>query len=158
MMVPAGTTIETERGIFRSPILGAARMFTVAVSRDFVAQHVLTAGSGGPEHVWHSHSYRIEVSLEGGALDESGYLVDITEIESRLDVLVSRYRDRTLNELPELAGLNPSLEHVARAACVALAAELDAPNLRALTVKLWESPSAWASYRLERPESTDLKG
>jgi 6-pyruvoyltetrahydropterin/6-carboxytetrahydropterin synthase len=133
-------------------------MFTVAVSRDFVAQHVLTAGSGGPEHVWHSHSYRIEVSLEGSSLDESGYLVDITEIESRLDVLVARYRDRTLNELPELAGLNPSVEHVARAACVSLAAELDAPSLRALTVKLWEGPSAWASYRLERPETTDAKG
>lgn len=133
-------------------------MFTVAVSRDFVAQHVLTAGSGGPEHVWHSHSYRLEVQLEGRSLDGRGYLVDIVDIEARLDALVARYRDRTLNELPELAGLNPSVEQVARVACEALAEELAAPNLHALTVKLWETPGAWAAYRLERPPSDSSKG
>jgi 6-pyruvoyltetrahydropterin/6-carboxytetrahydropterin synthase len=133
-------------------------MFTVGVSRDFVAQHVLTAGSGGPENVWHSHSYRLEVQIEGSSLDGRGYLVDIADVESRLDALVARYRDRTLNELPELAGLNPSVEEVARVACLALAAGLDAPSLDAITVKLWESASAWAAYRLERPEPTRRKG
>ena len=128
-------------------------MFTVAVCRDFVAQHVLTAGSGGPEHVWHSHHYRMEVQLEGESLDERGYLADISEVEARLDALLARYRDHTLNELPELAGRNPSVEEVARVACETLAAQLDAahaPHVRALTVKLWESPSAWASFRLQR--------
>lgn len=133
-------------------------MFTVAVSRDFVAQHVLTAGSGGPESVWHSHSYRLEVQLEGRSLDERGYLVDIVDVEARLDALVARYRDRTLNELPELAGLNPSVEEVARVACHALAAQLEAPNLQALTVKLWESAGAWAAYRLERSRADSSKG
>ena len=129
---------------------GSFVMFTVAVRRDFVAQHVLTAGSGGPEHVWHSHHYRIEVRLEGESLDERGYLVDISEVEARLEALLVRYRDHTLNELPELAGKNPSVEAVARVACEALAAQLEATNVSAMTVKLWESPSAWASFRLER--------
>jgi 6-pyruvoyltetrahydropterin/6-carboxytetrahydropterin synthase len=133
-------------------------MFTVAVSRDFVAQHVLTAGSGGPEHAWHSHSYRLEVRLEGGSLDERGYLVDIAEVEAQVDALVARYRDRTLNDLPELAGLNPSVEHVARVSCEALAAQLGAPNLQALTVRLWENAGAWAAYRLERPPAGSSKG
>src|SRR5687768_13202058 len=95
-------------------------MFTVAVVREFVAQHVILAGSGGPENVWHSHAYRVEVQLEGETLDERGYLADIAEVEARLDAIVARYRDRTLNELPELAGLNPSLEHVARVTCETL--------------------------------------
>ena len=133
-------------------------MFTVAVSRDFVAQHILTAGSGGAENVWHSHSYRIEVRLEGSSLDGQGYLVDITDIEARLDALVGRYRDRTLNELPELAGLNPSLEEVARVACQTLAAQLDVPNLQALTVALWENANAWAAYRMEQPQINSSKG
>jgi 6-pyruvoyltetrahydropterin/6-carboxytetrahydropterin synthase len=124
-------------------------MYTVAVRRDFVAQHVLTAGSGGPEHVWHSHAYRLEVRLEGAELDASGYLVDITEVERALDALVSRLRDHTLNELPELAGKNPSLEHVARFACAALATALASPALAAITVRLWESPTAWAEYRMQ---------
>jgi 6-pyruvoyltetrahydropterin/6-carboxytetrahydropterin synthase len=122
-------------------------VYVVSVRRDFVAQHVLIAGSGGPEHVWHSHSYRLEVQLEGPELDTSGYLVDITEVERHLDQLVARLRDRTLNDLPELAGLNPSLEHVARAACETLAAALSSAPLAAVTVRLWESPTIWASYR-----------
>jgi 6-pyruvoyltetrahydropterin/6-carboxytetrahydropterin synthase len=129
---------------------GTGVTYTVAVRRDFVAQHVLTAGSGGPEHVWHSHAYRLEVRLEGPALDTHGYLVDISEVERHLDALVDRYRDRTLNELPELAGLNPSLEHVARVACEALAAALPTTAVHHFTVQLWESPTAWASHRLER--------
>ena len=126
-------------------------MFTIAVSREFVAQHILTAGSGGGEDVWHSHSYRLELQLEGRTLDARGYLVDITDVEALLDALVARYRDHTLNELPELAGRNPSVEEVARVACTTLAAQLHAPNLRAVTVKLWESAGAWGAYRLERP-------
>jgi 6-pyruvoyltetrahydropterin/6-carboxytetrahydropterin synthase len=124
-------------------------VYTVAVRRDFVAQHVLTAGSGGPEHVWHSHSYRLEVRLEGPALDTSGYLVDISEVERHLDAFVGRVRDRTLNDQPELAGRNPSLEHFARFACEALRDSLHAPGVHALTARVWESPTAWASFRLE---------
>lgn len=133
-------------------------MYTVAVVTDFVAQHVLIDGGEGPERSWHSHHYRLEVRLEGETLGPHGYLVDIDEIDARLTELVARYRDRTLNDLPELAGLNPSVEHVARVACEALAAGLDAPNLRAITVKLWETPTAWAAYRLELASEESSKG
>ena len=124
--------------------------YTVAVVREFVAQHVITAGSGGPENVWHSHHYRLEVEVAGRELDGRGYLADIAELEQHLDALVARYRDRTLNELPELAGLNPSLEHVARVACEALAGAVSDAGVEALTVRLWENPTAWASCRLQR--------
>jgi 6-pyruvoyltetrahydropterin/6-carboxytetrahydropterin synthase len=126
-------------------------VYTVAVVREFVAQHWLTAGSGTPEHVWHSHDYRLEVRLEGPTLDERGYLADIAELESQLDALVGRYRDKTLNELPELAGLNPSLEHFARVTCDAVLTEITGDHVTAVTVQLWESPTAWAAFRRERP-------
>ena len=125
-------------------------MYTVAVVREFVAQHILTAGSGTPEHVWHSHNYRLEVRLEGPALDDRGYLVDITDVEARLDAIVARYRDHTLNDLPELAGLNPSLEHVARVTCETLLTAITGAGIGAMTVRLWESPTAWAACRLQR--------
>jgi len=133
-------------------------MYTVAVVTDFVAQHVLMDGGSGPENEWHSHHYRLEVRLEGESLGAHGYLVNIEEIDASLERLVSRYRDRTLNDLPELVGLNPSVEHVARAACEDLARDLDAPNVRAITVKLWEKPTAWAAYRLELSSDEPSKG
>src|SRR5688572_14046153 len=95
-------------------------MYTVAVARSFVAQHFLVGGDWGAENQWHSHQYRVEVRLEGPRLDRHGYLVDIVDVEQHLDVLVNEYRDRTLNDQPAFAGLNPSIEHFARILCDAV--------------------------------------
>ena len=125
-------------------------MYTVAVQRDFVAQHFLIGGDWGAENHPHSHHYRIELELHGESLDVHGYLVDIVEIEAMLDALVSRYRDQTLNELSEFTGLNPSIEHFSRILCQTLSAHIQAENIQAVTVRLWENEIAWASYRQER--------
>ena len=123
-------------------------MYKVAVKRDFVAQHFLIGGDWGAENEWHSHHYLVEVQLEGAELDQHGYLVDIVDIEANLEALVAYYRDKTLNDLPEFAGLNPSIEHFARIFCQTMAARIQAPNLSAVTVQMWENEIAWASYRL----------
>jgi 6-pyruvoyltetrahydropterin/6-carboxytetrahydropterin synthase len=122
-------------------------MYTVAVKRDFVAQHFLVGGDWGVENERHSHHYQVEVQLMGDRLDEHGYLVDIVDIEANLEALVEYYRDRTLNELPEFAGLNPSIEHFARIWCESLAGRIKAPTLVAIEVKIWEAEIAWASFR-----------
>lgn len=124
-------------------------MYTVAVKRDFVAQHFLIGGDWGAENEWHSHHYAVEVQLEGEALDQHGYLVDIVDIEANLEALVAYYKDKTLNELPEFAGLNPSIEHFSRIFCTQLAQRIQAPNLSAVVIRIWENDIAWASYRLE---------
>ena len=123
-------------------------MYTVAVKRDFVAQHFLIGGDWGAENERHSHHYAVELQLEGPTLDEHGYLVDIVDIEANLDALVAYYRDRTLNDLPEFAGLNPSIEHFAHILAEALAGRIQAPTLTTLTVVIWENNIAWASYRM----------
>ena len=123
-------------------------MYKVAVKRDFVGQHFLVGGDWGAENQWHSHHYYVEVQLEGETLDKHGYLVDIVDIESNLEALVGHYKDKTLNDLPEFAGLNPSIEHFSRIFCEKLAERINAPNLSTLTVQIWENEIAWASYRL----------
>lgn len=125
-------------------------MYTVAVTRDFIARHFLIGGDWGPENNEHAHHYRVEVQLEGSSLDKHGYLVDIVDIEERLDAQVKRYRDKILNDLPEFSGLNPSIEHFSRILGQGFSAGLEAPNLAAITVKLWENEIAWASYKLKR--------
>ncbi len=124
-------------------------MYTVAVSRDFVAQHFLIGGDWGAENERHSHHYRVEVLLEGASLDAHGYLVDIVDIETQLEALVAYYRDNILNDLPEFEGLNPSIEHFARIFCRSLADRIRASNLSAITLKIWENEIAWAAYKQE---------
>ena len=123
-------------------------MYALSVSREFVAQHFLIGGDWGAENEKHSHHYKIELRLEGEALDKHGYLVDIVDVEANLDALVASYRDHTLNDLPEFARLNPSIEHFSRILCETLAARIKAGNLQAMVVTIWENQIASASYRM----------
>jgi 6-pyruvoyltetrahydropterin/6-carboxytetrahydropterin synthase len=125
-------------------------MYTLAVRRDFVAQHALVGGDWGAENQPHSHHYVLELQMDGELLDQHGFLVDIVEVEKALTGLVARYRDRLLNSLPEFAGLNPSLETFSRILCVSLDKTLMMEDSAAIQVVLWENDTAWASYRLER--------
>jgi 6-pyruvoyltetrahydropterin/6-carboxytetrahydropterin synthase len=125
-------------------------MYTVAVKRDFVAQHYLIGGDWGAENQKHSHHYQLELQLEGQELDRHGYLVDIVDIENHLAGLIDRYRDRTLNDLPEFQGTNPSIEIFTFILCQFLYEHIQAPNLTAVTVRIWENESAWAAYRMEK--------
>ena len=125
-------------------------MYRVAVRRDFVAQHFLIGGDWGAENRKHSHHYQLELELAGEELDEHGYLVDIVDIEANLERLVAAFRDRTLNDLPEFQGINPSIEHFAGILCSRLSTAIRAGNIRRITVRLWENQIAWASYEMER--------
>ncbi|MGD9301171.1 MAG: 6-carboxytetrahydropterin synthase [Desulfobacterales bacterium] len=122
-------------------------MYTVAVRRDFIAQHQLVGGDWGSENERHTHHYVVEARCHGEELDRHGYLIDICVLEERLDRLVDYFRDADLNRLPEFKGLNPSIENFARIVCLELGKHIDTVALSALGVKIWENEIAWAEYR-----------
>ena len=125
-------------------------MYTLGVKRDFIARHFLIGGDWGSENFPNSHHYVLELQLEGNELDQHGYLVDIVDVENHLDQTVDYYREQMLNDKPEFAGLNPSLEHFARILATSLSERIQAANITALKVVLWENESAWASWSLQR--------
>ena len=125
-------------------------MYTLAVEREFIAQHFLIGGDWGPENELHSHAYRLDVRLSGDQLDQHGYLLDIVELEAILDTLVARYRDTTLNDLAEFDGLNPSIEHFARILCQTLNSHISLENIKLIEVRLRENAIAWTAFRQER--------
>jgi 6-pyruvoyltetrahydropterin/6-carboxytetrahydropterin synthase len=122
--------------------------YTVGVIRDFVAQHFLFGGDWGRENTLHSHHYRMEAIFEGDRLDQHGYLLDIAVVKTQLEAVVERFRDHTLNDLPELGGQNPGIEPFARVLAESLAGRLDTGNLTGLTIKLWENEEAFCTYHL----------
>jgi 6-pyruvoyltetrahydropterin/6-carboxytetrahydropterin synthase len=125
-------------------------MYTLSVRRDFIARHFLTGGDWGPENQPNSHHYVLELQLSGESLDQHGYLVDILDVEKHLNELVRRYSEQMLNDLPEFAGLNPSIEHFSRILCSAFNERIQAANIERVKVVLWENESAWVSYRIKR--------
>jgi 6-pyruvoyltetrahydropterin/6-carboxytetrahydropterin synthase len=123
-------------------------MSRIGLKREFIARHRLI-GDFGAKSELHSHHYVLELEVEGQRLDDHGFLVDIDELARPLDELVQRLDESVLNDLEELRGVNPSMEEVARAAAAHLAARCRQRGLGALTVRVWEDPSAWASHRIE---------
>ena len=128
-------------------------MYTLGVRRDFIARHYLIGGDWGPENYPNSHHYVLELQLEGKELDQHGYLVDIVDVEMHFDEIVNYYKEQMLNDKPEFAGLNPSIEHFARILCTTLNEKIKAKNILLVKVVLWENESAWAAFRVERQRS-----
>ena len=128
-------------------------MYSLGVKREFIARHYLIGGDWGPENFPNSHHYVLELQLEGSQLDQHGYLVDIVDVQKHLDEIVDDYREQMLNDKPEFAGLNPSIEHFSRILATTLSERIKAENITALKVVLWENESAWAAYRVERRKS-----
>lgn len=124
-------------------------MYSLAVSRAFVAQHYLTVPDPGPEGRVHSHHYTVEATLEGPTLDEHGYLLDIDDVEAAMDETAAAFRDELLNELPRFEGQNPSVEHLARAFCDELLDHVDAGNATGLTVAVREDDLATVTHARE---------
>ncbi len=124
-------------------------MYALSVETAFTAYHFLIGGDWGAENDRHPHEYRVEVRIQGETLDRHGYLVDITDVEQQLSALKERYEHATLNEQPEFAGLNPSIEHFSRILWETLVrntATIDPLRIREVRVRVWESGIAAAAY------------
>lgn len=124
-------------------------MYSVSVTRSFVAQHYLTVPDPGPEGTLHSHQFTAEVTYRGPELGEYGYLVDIDAVIDAVESTVETFTDETLNDLPEFAGLNPSAEHFARIFASRLTDRLTPEPATELTVSLQEDDVATVSYTTE---------
>ena len=125
-------------------------MYTLAVRRDFIARHFLIGGDWEPENFPNSHHYVLELQLEGTELDQHGYLLDIVDIEKNLDAVIGYYKEQMLNDKLEFKDLNPSLENFVRILATSLNDCIQAKNITALRVKLWENENAWAAYEVGR--------
>ncbi len=125
-------------------------MYSLGVRREFIARHFLIGGDWGPENDPNSHHYTLELVLEGNELDQHGYLVDIVDVEKHLDDVVNYYKEQMLNDKPEFAGLNPSIEHFARILATTLNKRIKAKNITGVKVVLWEHANAWAAFQIIR--------
>jgi len=121
-------------------------MYEVGVSTQFEAAHRLV-GDFGPATRLHGHTYRLEAAVRGPSLRDDGTLLDITLLQAALAELVAELHYRDLGEVPGLAGVNTTAEHVAGFCWRRIAAALRRrPEVQALTVRVWENPGAYAAY------------
>jgi len=122
-------------------------MFEVTIEETFAAGHALRNYRGKCENV-HGHNYRCQVTLEGAELDEIGLLVDFVELKRVVHGVLDRLDHQWLNEFPPFDVLNPSAENMARYIYQQVAEGLKLrEGVRIALVKLWETDTAYATYR-----------
>jgi 6-pyruvoyltetrahydropterin/6-carboxytetrahydropterin synthase len=123
-------------------------MFEVTVEETFAAGHALRNYHGKCENV-HGHNYRVQVTLSGEQLDDTGLLVDFVDLKKVLQGIIDRLDHQFLNEVSPFDVLNPSAENMARF----IFEELDKGLIgktpaRVATVRLWETDTCSATYRV----------
>jgi 6-pyruvoyltetrahydropterin/6-carboxytetrahydropterin synthase len=122
-------------------------MFEVTIEETFAAGHALRNYRGKCENV-HGHNYRCQVTLEGAELDEIGLLVDFVELKRVVHGVLDRLDHQWLNEFPPFDVLNPSAENMARYIYEQVAGGLKLrEGVKIALVKLWETDTAYATYR-----------
>ena len=119
-------------------------MYEVYVAARFEAAHRLI-GDFGLATRTHGHTYRMEVILRGQQLGDDGTLYDIGELGQAVEGLAGSMHYRDLNEVPGLAEVNTTAEAVASFCWDELAEPLRGKGLDSLTVRIWESPDAYAA-------------
>jgi 6-pyruvoyltetrahydropterin/6-carboxytetrahydropterin synthase len=116
--------------------------FQITTIRDFSAAHAIRLYDGSLEPI-HGHNWRISVTVSADKLDSIGVVMDFHELARLVDEVVGTMHNRSLNELPMFADLNPTAENVA----LHVARSLKLPaNVRLSKVEVWETWDCKAVY------------
>src|SRR5262249_48001549 len=125
-------------------------MFEVAVEETFAAGHALRNYKGKCENV-HGHNYRVQITMEGDALDHIGLLVDFGDIKRILRKAIAYLDHQFINDLQPFDIINPSAENIAKYFADEMQKGLDEGvgkvPVRIQAVKVWETDTAVATYR-----------
>ncbi len=149
---------ETRGGVDgRERLADSADMFKVTKHIDFCYGHRLLNYDGPCRHL-HGHNGRVEVDIEADRLDARGMVFDFSEIKAAIKNWIDAHLDHRMllrdddPALPVLRQMgephfamteNPTAENIARL----IFEQARAQGLPVVEVRLWETPTAFATYR-----------
>jgi 6-pyruvoyltetrahydropterin/6-carboxytetrahydropterin synthase len=120
-------------------------MYQVGTAIEFPAKHIMP-GVEGPEGTLHEHDYRVDVVLEREKLDDRGMVCDLDVLDAALLRIDHVVRDQNLDVIRPPDAEAVTVEVFARWVHDALAADLRSTGVESLTVRVWESTSAFGGY------------
>lgn len=96
----------------------------------------------------HGHNYELEVMVKGTPDPDTGYVIDLKELEDIVrDRVIEHVDHKHLNEQVDfLDGINPTVENLASVFYHRLAPALENGRRRLHGVRLYESENNWCEY------------
>jgi len=121
-------------------------MYELTIISSFSAAHQLRGYRGKCEDL-HGHTYKVEVKVKAGFLDKVGLAADFKLLKEKTDAILEAWDHKFLNELPPFDRQNPSAENLAAEVYHRLEASLNEAPVQMVSVTIWESDNAAATYR-----------
>lgn len=119
-------------------------VFNLSIKSKFDSAHFLEGYKGACAQM-HGHTWKVECLFEGQKLDELGMVVDFKLLKRELMKIVMELDHHCINYvLPE--GTNPTAENIAKWIFKKLKKGAKGFSVRLITVIVWESDDAWASF------------
>ncbi|MGP8154296.1 MAG: 6-carboxytetrahydropterin synthase QueD [Smithella sp.] len=120
-------------------------MYEVTIIKSFSAAHVL-AEIGGKCEELHGHNFKVEVTVAADELNSNGLLIDFRFLKKVLDEIMKDIDHKHLNSLASFAGINPSVENIAKYICEKMEVKVKMATVNVVRIKIWESENASVTY------------
>ena len=120
-------------------------LLELKVTEHFDSAHYLREYPGKCKNV-HGHTWYVDVVIKGKHLDNTGILIDFSDLKELVRNLIKPYDHQLLNEIAPFDTVNPSSENLAKYFYYELKKILSDKPISLVRVTVSESPTTAASY------------
>ena len=120
-------------------------LLELKVTEHFDSAHYLREYPGKCKNV-HGHTWYIEVVIKGKHLDNTGILIDFSDLKELVRDLIKPFDHQLLNEIAPFDTVNPSSENLAKYFYYEMKKILSDKPISLVRVTVSESPTTAASY------------
>lgn len=124
-------------------------MFRICKRYTFEASHRLKLHEGKCRNR-HGHSYKVDVTFQGGSLQnfgpETGMLVDFDAMDEIVKPIIDKLDHTNLNKNQTLNVVHPTAEVIAQRIANLIKAVNGLPNVTLCSVRVWETEKCWAEW------------
>ena len=128
------------------PQVQHAYRFELNKDLHFSAAHYIPHEEAGKCQVMHGHTYHINVTIGGNALDELGFLIDFKQLKN---LIHDKYDHSVLNDHPEFNEHFPTTERLAEqiGQSIQIVLQTRANQPVCLQIIVRETPTSYVIYR-----------
>jgi len=117
--------------------------FRIGVIEYFSSAHKLRNYPGKCENL-HGHNWKVEVEIGRDELDNTGMVMDFSELRKILKEILVKIDHKILNEIKPYDNINPTSENIAKHIYYEVSKQIP---IKLRFVKVWENEFSYAVYK-----------
>ena len=120
-------------------------MYEIFVKHHFSSAHKLIDYDGECKKL-HGHNWKVQVHARAKVLNDIGISLDFKEFKKIVRGEIDKFDHVYLNDHPDLKGINPTAENMARILFEILSKQINNEDLKIHMVEIWETDNNGVRY------------